>query len=121
MAAGSRAHAPGPGPAPHTKFFFASTPFALSHPQLIDLVFGATRDVFAQAAKDIPGTAKTFSAAAGFPVTVLEATLSHRGFDVRPISSEVIDEQQRIADTFKEIGLIPATIKVSDAVHKSGS
>jgi sulfonate transport system substrate-binding protein len=85
------------------------------------LVFGATRDVFAQAAKDISGTAKTFSAAAGFPVTVLEATLSHRGFDVRPISSEVIDEQQRIADTFKEIGLIPATIKVSDAVHKSGS
>jgi hypothetical protein len=33
----------------------------------------------------------------------------------------VIDEQQRIADTFKEIGLIPANIKVSDAVYKSGS
>jgi sulfonate transport system substrate-binding protein len=121
MAIGARTLADGTGLVSNNDFFFVAKPFALAHPQLIDLVFGATRDVFAQAAKDIPGTAKTFSAAAGFPVTVLEATLSHRGFDVRPISSEVIDEQQRIADTFKEIGLIPATIKVSDAVHKSGS
>jgi sulfonate transport system substrate-binding protein len=121
MAIGARTLADGTGLVSNNDFFFVAKPFALAHPQLIDLVFGATRDVFAQAAKDIPGTAKTFSAAAGFPVTVLEATLSHRGFDVRPISSEVIDEQQRIADTFKEIGLIPATIKVSGAVHKSGS
>ena len=40
------------------------------------------------------------------------------GMPVPCHGSEVIDEQQRIADTFKEIGLIPATIKVSDAVHK---
>ena len=121
MSVGARTLADGTGLVANNDFFFVAKPFALAHPQLIDLVFGATRDVFAQAAKDIPGTAKTFSAAAGFPVTVLEATLSHRGFDVRPINSEVIDEQQRIADTFKEIGLIPVTIKVSDAVHKSGS
>jgi len=37
------------------------------------------------------------------------------------MSNEVIAEQQRIADTFKELGLIAAAIKVSDAVHKSGS
>jgi len=96
-------------------------PFAQAHPQMIDLVLGATRDVFAQAAEDIPGTAKTFSAAAGFSVTVLEATLSRRGFAVRPISNEVIDEQQMIADAFKALGLIAEAIKVSDAVHQPGS
>ncbi len=121
MSVGARTVADGTGLVANNDFFFVAKPFALADPQLIDLVFAATRDVFAQAATDIPGTAKTFSAAAGFPVTVLEATLSRRGFDVRPINSEVIDEQQRIADTFKEIGLIPATIKVADAVHKSGS
>jgi len=107
LSVGARTLADGTGLVSNNDFFFVAKPFALAHPQLIDLVFGATRDVFAQAAKDIPGTAKTFSAAAGFPVAVLEATLSHRGFDVRPISSEVIDEQQRIADTFKEIGAHP--------------
>jgi hypothetical protein len=30
----------------------------------------------------------------------------------------VIAEQQRIADTFKSIGLIPVAINVTDVVHK---
>jgi sulfonate transport system substrate-binding protein len=34
------------------------------------------------------------------------------------MSPEVIAEQQRIADTFKAIGLIPMTIKVADAVYR---
>src|SRR5262249_55205259 len=120
MSVGARTLVDGTGLVANNDFFFVAKPFAQAHSQLIELVFAATRDVFAQAAKDIPGTAKTFSAATGFPVTVLEATLSHRGFDVRPISSAVIDEQQRIADTFKGLGLIPTTIKVSDVVYKPG-
>ncbi|MBR1154295.1 sulfonate ABC transporter substrate-binding protein, partial [Bradyrhizobium sp. JYMT SZCCT0428] len=39
-------------------------------------------------------------------------------FDILPISSSVIAEQQRIADTFKDLGLIPAAINVSDAARK---
>jgi sulfonate transport system substrate-binding protein len=118
---GARSLADGKGLVSNNDFFFVAAPFAQEHPQMIDIVLGATRDVFARAAKDIPGTAKTFSAVTGFPATVLEITLSHRGFDVRPMSNEVIAEQQRIADTFKDLGLIPAAIKVSDAVRKSGS
>jgi sulfonate transport system substrate-binding protein len=121
MSLGARTLTDGTGLVSNNDFFFVSKPFAQAHPQTIDLVLGATRDVFAQAAKDIPGTAKTFSAATGFPVTVLEATLSHRGFAVQPISNEVIDEQQMIADAFKALGLISAAIRVSDAVHKPGS
>jgi sulfonate transport system substrate-binding protein len=121
MSVGARTLADGTGLVSNNDFFFVAKPFAQAHPQLIDLVFGTTRDVFAQAAKDIPGTARTFSAAAGFPQSVMEVALSHRGFDVHPMSDEVIAEQQRIADTFKNLGLIPAAIKVLDAVHKSGS
>jgi sulfonate transport system substrate-binding protein len=93
MSLGARTLTDGTGLVSNNDFFFVAKPFAQAHPQMVDVVLGATRDVFAQAAKDIPGTAKTFSAAAGFPVTVLEATLSHRGFDVHPMSNEVIAEQ----------------------------
>jgi sulfonate transport system substrate-binding protein len=82
------------------------------------VVLGATRDIFAQAAQDIPGTARTFSAASGFPVSVMERVLSHRGFDVHPMNQDVIAEQQSIADTFKAIGLISAEIRVDDAVRR---
>jgi sulfonate transport system substrate-binding protein len=98
--------------------FFVAKSFAQANPQLINVVLGATRDIFAQAAKDIPGTAKTFSAITGFSESVMETVLSHRGFDVHPMSQEAIAEQQRIADTFKSLGLIPVAINVSDAVHK---
>jgi sulfonate transport system substrate-binding protein len=51
---------------------------------------------------------------------VIEVALSRRGFGVQPMSNQVIAEQQKIADTFKDLGLIPAAINVSEAVHKPG-
>ena len=118
MSLGARTLADGTGLVSNNDFFFVAKPFAQAHPQMIDVVLGAARDIFAQAAKDIPGTAKAFSTAAGFPESVLAVSLSHRGFDVHPMSNEVIAEQQKIADTFKTLGLIPAAINVSDAVRK---
>jgi sulfonate transport system substrate-binding protein len=121
MSLGARTIADGTGLVSNHEFFFAAKPFAEAHPQVIDLVLGAARDLYDEVAKDIPGTAKTFSAAAGLPVPVIEVALSRRGFGVQPISNLVIAEQQKIADTFKELGLIPTAIKVSDAVRKPGS
>jgi sulfonate transport system substrate-binding protein len=115
---GARTLIDGTGLVSNNDYFFVATPFSQAHPQMIDVVLGATRDIFAAASKDIPRTAKTFSDATGFPVTVMETVLSHRGFDVHPMNPDVIAEQQRIADTFNSIGLIPVAIHVADAVHK---
>jgi sulfonate transport system substrate-binding protein len=51
----------------------------------------------------------------------MKVALSRRTFGILPITDAVIADQQRIADTFKQLGLIPATIKVSDAVLKPSS
>jgi sulfonate transport system substrate-binding protein len=118
MTLAARTLADGTGLVLNNDFFFVAKPFAQAHPKVINVVFSATRDVFAQAAKDIPGTAKTFSTVAGFPESVIVVALSHRGFVVQPMSKKVIAGQQKIADTFKDIGLILATIKVSDAVRR---
>jgi sulfonate transport system substrate-binding protein len=118
MSLGARTVADGTDLVSNYEFFFTTRTFAEAHPQIIEVVLGAARDVYAEAAKDIRGTAKTFSTAAGFPEPVMEVALSRRTFGILPISSSVIAEQQRIADTFKDIGLIPAAINVSDAAHK---
>lgn len=120
MSLGARTLADGTGLVSNHEFYFATKSFAEAHPQVIDVVLGAARDVYAEVVKDIPGTAKTFSAAAGFPASVTEVALSRRGFGVQPMSNQVIAEQQKIADTFKDLGLIPAAINVSEAVHKPG-
>ncbi len=117
LALGARTLSDGSGLVSNHEFFFVTKAFAEAHPQVIDVVLGAAREAYAEAAKDLPGTAKTFSLAAGFPLPVMEVALTHRGFGVEPMSSGVIAEQQKIADAFKILGLIPAAIKVADAVR----
>jgi sulfonate transport system substrate-binding protein len=50
---------------------------------------------------------------------VLKLALSRQAWGVKPITPEVIAEQQKIADTFSALGLIPKPIKVADAVRGS--
>ncbi len=115
---GARTLADGGGLVLNHEFFFVTKAFAELNPQVIEVVLRAARDAYADAAKDIPGTAKAFSAATGFPPQVMEVALSRRGFGVQPMTPDVIAEQQKIADTFKALGLIPTAIQVADVVRK---
>jgi sulfonate transport system substrate-binding protein len=108
----------GSGLVSNHEFFFTTKTFSEAHPEVIEMVLEAARDAYAEAAKDIPGTVKTFSAATGYPEAVIEVALSRRSFGILPMSNPVILEQQKIADTFKELGLIPTVINVLDAVRK---
>jgi len=119
MALGARTLADGTGLVSNHEFYFVAKPFAAAHPQVIDVVLGAVRDIYVEVVKDIPGTARAFGADAGFPAAVIEVALGRRGFGVQSMNDQVIAEQQKIADTFKSLGLIPAAIKVSDAVRRN--
>ena len=50
---------------------------------------------------------------------VVELALRRYEFNVKPISAAVAADQQRIADTFFELKLIPKPIKVSDAIVRA--
>jgi sulfonate transport system substrate-binding protein len=117
MSLGARTLVDGTDLVSNHEFLFASRPFAEAHPRVIEVVLDAMRDVYAGVLKDMRGTARTVGAAAGFPVSVVRVMLSRRGFGVEPIGPKVIAEQQKIADTFRELALIPAAINVSDAVR----
>ena len=61
------------------------------------------------------------SPAIGLPASVLAVSLKREGYGVRPINDEVIASQQRIADTFFALGLLPKAITISDRQRKEGS
>jgi sulfonate transport system substrate-binding protein len=52
---------------------------------------------------------------------VLAVSLKRESYGIRPVSDEVIASQQRIADTFVALGLLPKAITVSALQRKSGS
>jgi sulfonate transport system substrate-binding protein len=51
----------------------------------------------------------------GLDQATLELALSRGGYGVRPVSDAVLAEQQRIADAFYDLKLIPRHINVRDA------
>ena len=57
----------------------------------------------------------------GIPPAVLEVALGRLGYGVQPLGDAVVAEQQRIADTFHGLGLLPKPIAVRDVVWKATS
>ena len=65
--------------------------------------------------------AEQLSPSVGLPAPVLATSLKRESYGILPISDAVINSQQRIADTFVALGLLPRAITVSDLQRKQGS
>ena len=69
------------------------------------------RDNYAEAAKEL-------APIQGLEPDIIEASLRHYEHIYKPIDDAVLADQQRIADTFYELKLIPEKLSVKDAVMK---
>ena len=65
--------------------------------------------------------ARLFGPRVGIPAPVLEVALARIGYGVAPVTPDVLAKQQRIADTFHKIGLLPKPIDVSEAAWRPGA
>jgi sulfonate transport system substrate-binding protein len=70
---------------------------------------------------DPAAAAKILAPATGLPEPVLAVALARQSWDIKPIDAGIVAEQQKIADTFLKLGLIPKEVKISDAVAASPS
>jgi sulfonate transport system substrate-binding protein len=66
--------------------------------------------------KNLRQAAELIAPLQGLPVEVVELALQRYEFNVKPITPAVAADQQKIADTFFELKLIPKAIKVNEAV-----
>ncbi len=113
--------ADGTGLVANHQFYLASQRFAAANGPLVDVVIAALADTAAWVSQDIPTAARTLSPGVGIPAPMLEVAMRRQAYGVRPLDAAVAAEQQRIADTFHGLGLIPRTIRVSDAVRQTGA
>ncbi len=119
-ATGARTLADGTGIVANHQFYLASKKFYETEKKVLDVVLDELREVDAWAQKDIRAVAETLSPSVGLPVNVLEVALKRQSYGIKPINKDVLDEQQRIADVFHGLGLIPKTINIQDAAPKTG-
>jgi sulfonate transport system substrate-binding protein len=108
--------ADGQGVASNHEFYLASRNFAEKNPKVIDTLLDELNKVDEWSKSNQTDVAKLLSAELGIDVPSLELSSGRRGYGVQPIDDSVIAEQQRIADAFLKLGLIPKPIQVKDAV-----
>jgi sulfonate transport system substrate-binding protein len=121
VSTGARTLANGTGLAPNHQFYLASQKFADANPQVIDAVIASVAELDDWAKDKIKAVAEELSPGIGIPAPVLEIALKRQSYGIKPLDNNVIAEQQRIADTFFALGLLPKPIVVSTIVRKSGS
>jgi sulfonate transport system substrate-binding protein len=118
---GARILADGTGLVANHQFYFSSKKFLAENATAVDVVLEALNEADEWTKNHIEEVAAQLSPSVGLPAAVLAASLKRESYGIRPISDEVIASQQRIADTFLALGLVPRAITVSDVQRKSGS
>jgi sulfonate transport system substrate-binding protein len=103
------------------QFYLSSQKFLESDPKVLDAILAGLSEVDDWAKSDIHAVAEQLSPSVGLPVPVLEVALKRQAYGIKPIDAEVVAAQQKLADTFLALGLIPKAITVSEVVRKSGS
>jgi sulfonate transport system substrate-binding protein len=120
-ATGARVLADGTGVVSNYQFYFSSKKFLQSDPEIVDLVLAQLSEVDDWAKGDIHAVAEQLAPAIGLPVAVVEVALKRQSYGIKPITDSVIADQQRVADTFFALGLLPKAIRISDAARRPGT
>jgi sulfonate transport system substrate-binding protein len=120
-ATGARILADGTDTVANYQFYFSSKKFLESDPKVIDLVLAQLSEVDHWAKGDIHAVAEQLAPAIGLSVPVVEVALKRQSYGIKPITDAVVADQQRVADSFFALGLIPKQIKISDAARRPGS
>jgi sulfonate transport system substrate-binding protein len=112
---GARVLADGNGVVSNHQFFLASRAYANQRADVVSIVLNEVAAVDNWARSNIKEAAGALSPQIGLDQPTLELALSRGGYGVKPVDDAVIAEQQRIADSFYDLRLIPKRITVRDA------
>jgi len=113
---GAQVLATGEGVVSHHQFFLASRSFATQHPEVVDALIDEAGKTGRWIVEHRRAAAELLAPIQGLDVEVVETSLSNYAHVFRPIDATVLAEQQRIADAFFDLKLIPARIATRDAV-----
>ena len=117
----ARVLADGTGLVPNHQFYLSSKSFAAENGAALDAIVAAVAEVEAWAKDNTDAVAKELSPSVGIPAPILSVALKRQTYGIRPLDEAVIREQQRIADTFHWLKLVPKTVDIAGAVRKPGS
>nr|WP_258194904.1 sulfonate ABC transporter substrate-binding protein [Janthinobacterium sp. PAMC25594] len=113
---GARVLADGKGLVANYQFYLASRTYAEKHPEILRIVLEEVAKVDDWGRNNPDEVATILSAQTGLSKDVVALAASRYAYGVKPVSVDVIASQQRVADAFSSLKLIPKPIVVKDAL-----
>jgi aliphatic sulfonates family ABC transporter substrate-binding protein len=102
-------------------FYMARRAYVAANPTVIAKVVAALTDTATWARSHRPEVAIRLSEATGIPVEAVRRAVDRAQFVVLPMDDALADSQQKVADRFRRIGMLPNDIRVSEDVWKSAT
>ena len=117
-AIGARVLADGKGVVNNYQYYLGTRNFVGKNPKVIQALFDDSVEQGKWLKANQKKAAELIAPLQGLPVDVVELSLKRYQFNVKPVPESVIAEQQKLADTFFDLKLIPKAIVVKDAAYK---
>lgn len=106
----------GTGLVDNHQFYLSTRPYAQQHPQVIATLVDEVRSVGEWAKANPEEVSKQVAPLLGLPEDIARTVVARQGYGAQFISPEVVTAQQKIADAFTQIRLIPKTLAVRDVI-----
>jgi len=113
---GARILADGKGLVSNHQFYLAARPYAEKNPEAVKIILEELAKVDDWGRRNTKEVASILSSQIGLEPAIVELAANRYTYGVKPISDAVLDEQQKIADVFTGLKLIPKKIKIKEAV-----
>jgi sulfonate transport system substrate-binding protein len=112
---GARVLLDGKGLVANHQFYLSSRGFAQQHPDLVRIVIDELAKVDEWGRTHQQEVSAILSLQTGLPADVVALAAQRYAYGVKAVTPEVLREQQKIADAFHSLKLIPKPIAVRDA------
>lgn len=113
---GARILADGKGLVSNHQFYLASRPYAEKNPEVLRIIIEELAKVDDWSRQNHKEVAAILSAQIGLEPTIVELAAQRYAYGITPITDVVVAEQQKIADVFTNLKLIPKKLVVKDAL-----
>lgn len=111
----ARVLADGKGLVANHQFYLAARPYAEKNGEVVRILIEEIAKIDEWGAKNPKEVAQILSAQTGLDIDVVALAASRYSYGVKPISNEVLEQQQKVADAFANLKLIPKPVAVKDA------
>lgn len=116
----ARAVADGKGAVANHQFYLAARAYAEKHPEIVHILLDEIDKIDQWGRQNPKEVAKFIAPLIGIDLPIIDVAAHRLTYGVKPVTPEVIAAQQKIADKFYELKLVPKHVKVSDATWNPG-